>query len=77
MLTSIMSVVKSKRFPSLRHALRSSAGILSTYLDSKTRMLRPVSFKRTYASVEKTYKQTCLKLDKKRFRKTSEYKILR
>ena len=69
MLTSIESVVKSKRFPLLWHALRSSAGILSTYLDSKTRMLRPVSFKRTCASVE----TNMFEIDKKRFRKTSEY----
>ena len=69
MLTSIRSVVKSKRFPGLWHAFRSSAGILSTYLDSKTRMLRPVSFKRACASVE----TNMFEIDKKRFRKTSEY----
>ena len=52
MLTCTGPAVKSRRFPGLWHALRSSAGRFAT-LDSKTSMFRPpVSFKRTCASVE-------------------------
>ena len=51
MLTLIRSATK-RRFPGIRHALRSSAGIIATE-DIKTSMYRPkVSFKRTCTSVE-------------------------